>query len=99
MRKARSRATNPAEAVQRALEHELAKRNGDMKPIELVKVAISAYQSFNFTEYGPMTDTSPCAVESADSIGLRRGTQSAVDRLLFNANYWCADYEKRIVAA
>lgn len=99
MRKARSRATNPAEAVQRALEHELAKRNGDMKPIELVKVAISAYQSFTFNEDGPMADADPCAVESADSIGLRRGTQSAVDRLLFNANYWCAAYEKRIVAA
>ena len=37
--------------------------------------------------------------ESDDKKGLQRGTQSAVDRLLFNANYWRAAYEQRIVAA
>ena len=38
-------------------------------------------------------------MESPDRVNLRRGTQSAVDRLLFNANYWRAAYENRIVVA
>lgn len=101
MSKARPKASTPADAVQNALEKEQAKREGDLKPIEIVKTAISAYLAFSFGEYRPIAASSSPAVqpESDDKKGLQRGTQSAVDRLLFNANYWRAAYEQRIVAA
>lgn len=38
-------------------------------------------------------------LESTDNAALRRGTQAAVDRLLFNANYWRAAYESRVFDA
>ena len=79
-------------AVRAALERELRKR--DLKPIEIVKIAISAYQA-----YHDDTDRAAAAAESADRTGLRRGTQASIDRLLFNVNYWRAAYEDRIVAA
>lgn len=97
MARNRTKATSPSDAVSRALTRELERRDGDMKPIELVKVALSAYLSFTFSEDPDATPHH--AAESDDCAGLRRGTQSAVDRLLFNANYWRAAYESRIVSA
>ncbi len=73
-------------------------RRGDtLKPIEIVKVALSAYLAFASGEAS--VPAGAVFVESPDAAGLRRGTQSAVDRLLFNANYWRAAFESRIVAA
>lgn len=73
-----------------------------MKPVEILKTAISAYLSCTNLESSigvtPAAAGAP-VVESDDRIGLRRGTQAAVDRMLFNANYWRAAYEDRIVAA
>ena len=175
MTKPKPKPARAVDAVRDALDREAAKR-ADLKPIEIVKLAISAYQAFAFNaaaDAAPATNanapgaalrgaslqgasgaassgaipqgasgtafhdvvpqgasnaascgaapqgasgaasrgaapqgaSSPAvgsiapAFESADRMGLRRGTQASVDRLLFNVNYWRAAYEDRIVAA
>ena len=95
MTKPKPRPKRTVDAVSIALSREAAKRPDGLKPIEIVKVAISAYQDYLYAEASEPTAT----FESADRIGLRRGTQAAIDRLLFNANYWLAAYEDRIVEA
>ena len=95
MTKPKPRPKRAADAVSMSLAQEAAKRPDGLKPIEIVKVAICAYQDFMYAQAPEPT----AAFESSDRIGLRRGTQAAVDRLLFNANYWLAAYEDRIVAA
>ncbi len=95
MTKPKPRPERAVDAVKMALSKELSKRPGGLKPIEIVKVAICAFQSFaNADALAPFV-----AVESDDRSGLRRGTQAAIDRLLFNANYWLNAYEDRIVEA
>ena len=117
MTKAKPKPDRALDAVKAALERAEANRQAQLKPIEIVKVAISAYQahanaldsSINAHAsagamsapdgfQGVRTGNLPVA-ESDDRAGLRRGTQSSVDRLLFNVNYWRAAYEDRIVAA
>ena len=93
MTKSKPKPQRAVDAVRTAIDREEAKRSSGLKPIEIVKVAICAYQGFAFDG----TEEPTSSVESADRIGLRRGTQAAVDRLLFNANYWLAAYEDRIV--
>lgn len=93
MTKPKPKPQQAVDAVRAALDREAGKR-ADLKPIEVVKIAISAYQAYAEGD----SDDIP-AVESADSAGLRRGTQASVDRLLFNVNYWRAAYESRIVAS
>lgn len=93
-----SRNSRAVDAIQLSINRELEKRGIEMKPIEIVKVAISAYLSFVFSEEKE-AESSYSAFESADKADLRRGTQAAVDRLLFNANYWRAAYEQRIIDA
>ena len=88
----------PVDAVSQALERECAKRGNSIKPIELVKCAIAAYLSFAFRKEQANAQSENPTVESPDTEGLRRGTQAAIDRMLFNANYWRASYEQRIVA-
>lgn len=102
----RSMPNQTTDAVKIALARENEKRGNTIKPIEIVKVALSAYLSFTFREdYGDSNSPRKGTVdatypaESSDAIGLRRGTQSSIDRLLFNANYWRAAYEARIIAA
>lgn len=90
--------------VRHAIERERVKRGDTLKPIEIVKVALSAYLSRIGDDEIAIAQTrcssAPASdVESTDRISLRRGTQSAVDRMLFNANYWRAAYEIRIVTA
>ena len=97
MARKRSQAARSADAVKASIERERAKRADTLKPIEIVKAALSAYLAFTFNE-DYADDTAP-RLESPDAAGLRRGTQAAVDRLLFNANYWRAAYETRIIAA
>ena len=95
MTKPKPRPARAVDAVREAVSKEAAKRADGLKPIEIVKVAICAYQGYVNAEV-----KAPAApVESDDKAGLRRGTQAAVDRLLFNANYWLAAYEGRIVDA
>lgn len=94
----RPQATRPVDAVQKALKRERTKRKDDLKPIEIVKMALSSYLACTYTEDATL-DASQATVESPDSAGLRRGTQAAIDRLLFNANYWRAAYERQIVDA
>ena len=94
MTKPKPKPAQAVDAVRIALEREKAKRASTLKPIEVVKIAISAYQAFTGSD-----DFKAPAVESDDRAGLRRGTQASVDRLLFNVNYWRAAYEDRIVAA
>ena len=95
MTKPKPKPKTAANAITAALEREQRKRGSNLKPIEIVKVAICAYQAFSYDgESEALT-----ATESADRIGLRRGTQASVDRLLFNVNYWRAAYEDRIVDA
>lgn len=95
MTKPKPRPQRAADAIRQAVDKEKSKRDGGLKPIEIVKVAICAYQSYvNIDD-----EKLPTICESADRVGLRRGTQAAVDRLLFNANYWLAAYEGRIVDA
>lgn len=103
MTKVRQRASLPVDAVKLALEREHQKRE-DIKPIELLKVALSAYLAFTFNEdeanaKATAKATTKTPLESTDSAALRRGTQAAVDRLLFNANYWRAAYESRVFEA
>ena len=100
MTKPKPRPKRAVDAVSASLSREAAKRPDGLKPIEIVKVAISAYQDHVYAETpGSAAPESGAAFESADRTGLRRGTQAAIDRLLFNANYWLAAYEDRIVAA
>ena len=94
MTKVRQRVSLPVDAVKLALERERQKRE-DIKPIELLKVALSAYLAFTFNEDDANATGGKTPRESTDSAALRRGTQAAVDRLLFNANYWRAAYESR----
>lgn len=98
MTKVRQRASLPVDAVKLALERERQKRE-DIKPIELLKVALSAYLAFTFNEDDASAKTVKTPLESTDNAALRRGTQAAVDRLLFNANYWRAAYESRVFDA
>lgn len=98
MTKVRQRASLPVDAVKLALEREHQKRE-DIKPIELLKVALSAYLAFTFNEDDASATGGKTPRESTDSAALRRGTQAAVDRLLFNANYWRAAYESRVFDA
>lgn len=117
MSKSRPRAERPVDAVRRALERERTRRKDGLKPIEIVKAAISAYLAHEYAQEPAGTPAvcddaaSPASHESThplssgapfiseDRRSLRRGTQAAVDRLLFNANYWRSAYEDRIVAA
>ena len=98
MTRVRQRASLPVDAVKLALERERQKRN-DIKPIELLKVALSAYLAFTFNEDDANATAAKAPLESTDNAALRRGTQAAVDRLLFNANYWRAAYESRVFDA
>ena len=125
MTKPKPRPTRAVDAVREAVSAEAFKRQDGLKPIEIVKIAICAYQGHVNAEtdasnqsLAPVQSAAPATpaasataaasatpiqqiapVESADRIGLRRGTQASVDRLLFNANYWLAAYEDRIVEA
>lgn len=83
--------------MQAAIDREIHKRNGEIKPIEIVKIAISAYQTCVFAEEGVSADTA--RTQSSDKADLGRGTQAAVDRMLFNANYWRSAYEQQIIEA
>ena len=93
MAKPKPRPKRAVDAVSISLSREAAKRPDGLKPIEIIKVAICAYQDYIRAE---TPEPSP-VFESADRIGLRRGTQAAIDRMLFNANYWLAAYEDQIV--
>ena len=95
MTKPKPRPKRAVDAVRLSLARETDKRPDGLKPIEIVKVAICAYQDHVNAGIPESTTT----FESADRAGLRRGTQASVDRLLFNANYWLAAYEDRIVEA
>ncbi len=104
---AKASAKQPVDAVRQALERALIKRGKTIKPIELVKTALAAYLSFTFHNDQPSSllrdrdnnETELHSIESPDAESLRRGTQAAVDRMLFNTNYWRAAYEQRIIAA
>ena len=98
MTKPKPRPATAADAVREALVREQGKRTDGLKPIEIVKVAISAYQAYVGPAIADERETIP-VVESDDRVGLRSGRQSTIDNLLFNANYWLAAYEDRIVAA
>ena len=78
MTKVRQRASLPVDAVKLALEREHQKRE-DIKPIELLKVALSAYLAFTFNEDDASATGGKTPRESTDSAALRRGTQAAVD--------------------
>ena len=93
MTRPKPRPKTAVEAIEAALDREAQKRSEGLKPIEIVKVAISAYLAYS------QVDAPEGVVESDDRVGLRRGTQASLDRMLFNANYWRAAYEDRIVAA
>ena len=95
MTKPKPKPLRAVDAVREAVSRESARRVHGLKPIEIVKIVICAYQ--DYTNDG--SARAEAAVESADRAGLRRGTQASVDRLLFNANYWLAAYEDRIVRA
>ena len=95
MTKPKPRPERAVDAVRDALGRETAKRENGLKPIEVVKTAICAYQDHE----NAIAPGKASPIESADRSGLRRGTQASVDRLLFNANYWLAAYEDRIVDA
>lgn len=97
--KRRSVANRPVDAVEAALKREEARRGSTMKPIEVVKVALAAYLSFTFREDREGNESTAFPTESRDAAQLRRGTEASIDRLLFNANYWRAAYESRIIAA
>lgn len=94
MTKPKPRPARAVDAVRAALDRDMRKRPDGMKPIEIVKVALCAYQAYQLDP----KSVSP-TVESADRQGLRRGTQASMDRLLFNVNYWLSAYEDRIVSA
>ncbi|WP_350453968.1 RyR domain-containing protein [Slackia heliotrinireducens] len=89
-------AADAAREALRAEERKRASAGNPLKPIEVLKTIIAAYQAYVFATEGASADNG--AVVSDDRQGLARGTQSAVDRMLFNANYWLAAYEDRIVS-
>lgn len=95
MTKPKPRPKRAVDAIKASLSREVSKRPNGLKPIEIVKVAICSYQ--DHVNAGAPGDAT--TLESADRVGLRRGTQASVDRMLFNANYWLAAYEDRIVRA
>lgn len=114
MTKPKPKPKRPVDAVKQALDRETGKRGDNLKPIEIVKVAIGAFQAYVHT--AEPTAPKPGAsengadkpdagsshgkrIESSDRTGFRRGTQAAMDRMLFNANYWLTAYESRIVEA
>ena len=107
MTKPKAKPATSVDAVRVALAREEAKRSEGLKPVEIVKVAISSFQSYEFakgdtllaSENAQVARQRPVVVESDDRTGLRRGTQASVDRLLFNVNYWRAAYEDRIVSS
>ena len=96
MTKPKPKPKRALDAVLDALGREEAKRPDELKPIEIVKIVICAYLSY---ENAAVPSPPSRKVESADRTGLHRGTQASVDRLLFNANYWLSAYEDRIVAS
>lgn len=98
MTKPKPKPKTAVESARIALEQEEAKRGGNLKPIEVVKVALSAYQAYGLTR-NSQAATPNVLAESKDRTNLLRGTQAAMDRLLFNVNYWRSAYEDRIVAA
>ena len=95
MTKPKPKPKGALDAVRSALEKEEQKRTDGLKPIEVVKVVLCAYQSYVYKP-GAQPDV---LAESRDRTELRRGTQASMDRLLFNVNYWRSAYEDRIVAA
>lgn len=105
MAKVRAKSLRPVDSVRSALQREHEKRGSSLKPIEIVKVAISAYLSHTHrAENEPSEPVSPAGpapalYESPERQALARGNFAAVDSLLFNANYWRCAYEDRIVAA
>lgn len=90
--------TRAVDEINKSIERELTRRNVDLKPIEIIKLAISAYLAHTHSEER-RDDHLYIKIESSDKADLRRGTQAAVDRMLFNANYWRAAYEERIIDA
>ncbi|WP_251213142.1 RyR domain-containing protein [Adlercreutzia murintestinalis] len=90
--------SSPVGAVRNALDREASRREDGLKPIEIVKIALSASLQQRH-ERNAVQRKHDAAVISDDRAGLSRGTHAALDRLLFNANYWRAAYEDRIVAA
>ncbi len=86
----------PVDAVSGALERERARRGGTLKPIEILKVAFSAFLSATQSSEG---ETGASAFASPERQALARGNYAAVDALLFNANYWRVAYEDRIAEA
>ena len=97
MTKPKPKAPTVVAAVEEALAQAEKRRGDGLKPIEIVKIAISAYQAYVNT--GEAAGADAVMAESDDRSGLRRGTQASVDRLLFNVNYWRAAYEDRVVEA
>lgn len=94
--------TTASEAVSAAIASEKAKRGNDLKPIEVVKTALCAYQAHvngDAAARAKAASRGARKVESQDREGFRRGRQDAMDRMLFNVNYWLDAYEDRIVAA
>ena len=82
MTKPKPRPKRAVDAVSASLSREAAKRQDGLKPIEIVKVAICAYQDHVHAETSEKgAPESGAAFESADRTGLRRGTQAAIDRL------------------
>ena len=77
MTKVRQRASLPVDAVKLALERERQKRE-DIKPIELLKVALSAYLAFTFNEDDANATAAKTPLESTDNAALRRGTQASI---------------------
>lgn len=96
MARTRAQMMQPVDAVSGALEREWARRGGNLKPIEILKVAFSAFLSATQSSEG---DLETSAFASPERQALARGNYAAVDALLFNANYWRAAYEDRIVEA
>ena len=69
MTRVRQRASLPVDAVKLALERERQKRE-DIKPIELLKVALSAYLAFTFNEDDASATGGKTPRESTDSAAL-----------------------------
>lgn len=99
MTKPKPKPETAVKAVEDALARESAKRTDGIKPVEIVKLGISAYQSFIYNREIESGEGEPIPEESPDRAKLRRGTQSAVDRMIFNANYWRDAYEELLVQA
>lgn len=100
MTKPKKRESTVAEAVRVAIEREKENRGSALKPIEIVKVGIAGYLSYMNAMEPPEATNAPAPMAvSTDRKGIHRGTWAAVDRMLFNVNYWRAAYEDRIVSA